>query len=144
MDFDFEKVEIVALIDNDESKHGINVDGVRIYSLSEALKYCFDYIVVCGIYAGEMKNQLLACGVDDKKIETLADWGRFPHWFKRKELNIFCDGKKLSGALTSQNRHPIVLFNYLKYAGGPLALLRMAQILKNKRFDIVLVADERD
>lgn len=34
MDFDFEKVEMVALIDNDESKHGINVDGVRIYSLS--------------------------------------------------------------------------------------------------------------
>lgn len=142
IDFDFKKVEIVALIDNDEAKQGGIVDGVQIYSPLEALKYCFDYIVVCGIYAGEMKKQLLDCGVDDKKIATLFDLGRFPHWFKRKELNIFCDEKNLSNALIGQKRHPIVLFNYLKYAGGPLALLRMAQILKDNGFDIVLVADE--
>ena len=140
--FDFEKVEVIALIDNDKSKQGNVVDDFIVYALEDALKLDYNYIIVLGRYAGEMEEQLLGEGVDKQKIVRDYELNRYPLWFKARELNVFCSSKTLHRALANQRRHPVVLFGSLIYAGGPLALLRMAQILKRNDYDIVVVVNE--
>ena len=140
--FDLEKVEITALIDNDKSKQGKAVDDLKVYALADALKLDYDYIIVLGRYAGEMEEQLIAEGVDRQKIVRGYELNRYPLWFKVRELNVFCSNKTVYDALASRRMHPVVLFGSLIYAGGPLALLRMAQILKKNGYDIVVVVEE--
>ncbi|KHM52427.1 hypothetical protein NZ47_04975 [Anaerovibrio lipolyticus] len=142
VEFNFEKVEIVGLIDNDKSKQGIVMDGMSVYSPKEALKLNYDYIIVLGLYAGEMESQLISEGVDKQKIVKPSELNSHAHWFKARELNVFCSNKTMSDTLVNQRRHPIVLFSSLIYAGGPLALLRMAMILKKNGYDIIVVVKE--
>ena len=142
IEFDFKKVEIIGLIDNDKSKQGIVVDGMNVYSPKNALKLNYDYIIVLGLHAEEMKSQLISEGVDKQKIVRASELNSYAHWFKASELNVICSNKTMSEALVNQRRNPVVLFSSLIYAGGPLALLRMAIILKKNGYDIVVVVKE--
>jgi len=142
IEFDFSQVEIVALLDNDKSKQGKVVDGLRVYSPEEALKLDYGYIIVLGLYASEMESQLLSEGVDRERIVKAYNFKQYARWFKAKELNIFCSNKAVSDVMINKGRHPVVLFSSLIYAGGPLALLRMAQILKKNGYDVVVVVEE--
>ena len=134
--------KIVALIDNDVNKQGTIIDGVTVCSPNEALALAYDYILVLGKFDTEIIAQLRNMGVKKERIVTLRETNRYSKWFRAKHLQIFCNEKTWINMLETPTRRPIALFGSLIYAGGPLALLQMAQILKKNHYDVVVVVEE--
>lgn len=66
---DFNNVNIVAFIDNDEKKQGDFFNNIKIDSPSNISDYKFDYIIIGSIsYKHIIKSQLISLGVPDKMI----------------------------------------------------------------------------
>lgn len=134
--------EIVALADNDARKQGTVKDGHIVSSPAEAIKIPYDCILIFGRFAGDIAMQLRDMGVHELRIATECETERYIHWFQPKGLQVFYSEKALGERLALQTHRPIALFGSLIYAGGPLALLRMAQILKKNGYDVVVVVGE--
>lgn len=60
--------------DNNSSLYGTRLQGLQVNSVSKACREYPDalYVVPHGKYADEMKRQLSACGIDEKKIIVFA------------------------------------------------------------------------
>ncbi len=69
--------EIVALIDNDPSKQGKNLNGFQIIHPQEILEYSFDKIFIASMYIDEIKIQLINLGIPENKIISKDDCERF-------------------------------------------------------------------
>lgn len=65
--------KIVALLDNDETKHGTLLDGYLIVSPQEGIKLEFDCIFILSAYCDDMKEQLIKLKVPLQKIATQFD-----------------------------------------------------------------------
>lgn len=65
-----EYYQVVSVVDSDESKHGKMLGGIEIVSLSDALKYEWDGIVISvkGNAYNEIRNILDRAGIPAKKI----------------------------------------------------------------------------
>ena len=134
--------EIVALADNDVVKQGAMKDGHIVSSSAEAIKIPYDCILILGRFAGAIAMQLRDMGVKEERIATECETERYIQWFRPKFLQVFCSEKVLADKISTQKRRPVALFGSLIYAGGPLALLRMAQILKKNGYDVVVVVGD--
>lgn len=68
---DWEKYyQIVSIADSDKNKHGKCLEGIKIVSLRDALKYEWDYIVISarGNAYYEIRNILNEMGIPNEKI----------------------------------------------------------------------------
>ena len=75
--------EIVAFLDNDQSKVGKILDGKMIYAPSELDKILFDRIFIMSSYVGQIKKQLFELGVSDEKIYEYPYGGfEYDAWFR--------------------------------------------------------------
>ena len=134
--------EIVALIDNDANKQGSVVNGLAVSAPEKAIALEYDFILVLGRFGPEIAEQLRQMGVDEERIILESEIPRYKQWFKATNLQIFCTEKTFVNIGEIKRHRPIALFGSLIYAGGPLALLRMAQILKQNQCDVVIVVGE--
>lgn len=64
------EVQIVAVVDNDEKKHGINVGSHRILSPAVVANIHYDNVVLFSTYAEQITKQLLEMGIPSDKIIT--------------------------------------------------------------------------
>lgn len=51
-------LDIVAIVDNDQQKHGTLLNGIPIQSPAKILSYSFDYVIIVTQWAKEVYNQL--------------------------------------------------------------------------------------
>ena len=78
-----QKAEVVCVLDNDPRKHGTTLAGVPVCAPSKATEAGVDQILIASIHSVEIFDQLLALGVDVRKIdvlehEFLQDFAEFP------------------------------------------------------------------
>lgn len=66
-----DKDDVVAFIDNSPDKINTFYDGVKIIAPSQLKKLVYDAVLIGGVWADEMSEQLLALGID--KIEFIYD-----------------------------------------------------------------------
>lgn len=126
----FEDEEILALIDNSKEKQGTYFDGREIISPNLVNEYDYDAIFVLTFAIVDIKNQLIECGVDEKKIHTFYEINNL----------IYSSGKrkKIETYLWNNDEREIVLLNSDLSLGGPaLALFNVALILKEKGHSVV-------
>lgn len=129
---------IVFITDNDKRKCGQYIDNVKVISPCKIVHSSFEFIIIMSVYYKPIKDQLLAIGVPNEKIILYTQIGdllgyrltvctgknqiELGRWVKRAE------GKKIM--LISPN---------FVYAGVPVAMLNMAQVLKNTGYHILFV-----
>lgn len=80
----FKKFHIVALLDNDRSKQGTEIDGHKVLAPAEGVRENYDYIFILSVHEAEMRKELQILGVEDSKI--LHYFGL--HNFLKKEADI--------------------------------------------------------
>lgn len=68
--YDKKKVEIVGLIDNNKSKQGKVIDGVKIYAPDEIKELDYDLVIITTAYVDEVKNQLTKLEIESEKIKN--------------------------------------------------------------------------
>ena len=65
---DLDKVEIVAILDNNESKQGTYLIGKKIDTPLNVHKYDYEYIIIASQFYNDICNQLFNLGVNEKRI----------------------------------------------------------------------------
>src|SRR5690554_2083103 len=70
---DFKKAEIVVFVDNDSSKQGKLLNGIKIVNPAALQLYDYDYVVITSAYHDEIEEQLLKKGIDINIILKLFD-----------------------------------------------------------------------
>ena len=64
----FENHEVIAVLDNDARKQGLQIDGHPIIAPENITEYSYDVVVILSFYVSEMRSQLLEIGVEQEKI----------------------------------------------------------------------------
>lgn len=93
---DFNKAEIVVFVDNDFSKQGKILNGIKIESPAALHLYDYDYIVITSVYHTEIEEQLLKQGINkniilkafDKEQKTARMFAQFIYQQNRKYLSF--------------------------------------------------------
>jgi len=75
----FHDVDILALLDNDVQKQGKSLDGHMVVAPAVGISMPYEAVFILSMYYREMREQLLALGVPERKIFGIFDIGRFVH-----------------------------------------------------------------
>ncbi len=132
---EYTDIQLIAIIDNNKSIHGIHLDGIPVFAVEQILTMDFDVILLMSIKTNEMKNQLLNLGIDIKKIWC---WARLKSEKERGKFSFYCGntnefvtGKKV-----------LIISTNLGYNGGSLAAVYAARALEKLEYNVVLAAPE--
>ena len=71
---DISNIEVLALIDNDETKWGKILDGKVVDNPANISRYVYDFIVLMSDYAFEMKKQLMDMRCAEDKMIHFKDF----------------------------------------------------------------------
>lgn len=125
-------LEIIAYLDNDSSKWGHKLDGVKIVSPQKICNYDYDFIIVLSAYQTEMIAQLKSIGVPDKKIFDVH----------HIEKICQCEPAKYYGKLSMDNtKKKILIYSHaLNSTGAQNVLYTAIQVLKKKNYDLAVVS----
>lgn len=63
-----EKIKIIALVDNDKSKHGTILYDFKVIAPETITSLVYDYIIITTQATDSIKNQLKSFGIEEKKI----------------------------------------------------------------------------
>lgn len=123
--------EIVAIIDNDVTKHATEIDGVmRIYP-REYASIQMDFVIIMSDAAIEMKTQLIRCGCPEKIIVHYKDYFG----------NILGEKKIYSAdSECKKDKRLLIISNELGYHGGPIVAMRTAKCAKEIGYDVTIAA----
>ncbi len=119
-------LDIIAYIDNDPSKHGSQLFGKPLLSVDEGLQLNYDYIIISSSkYYSEMREQLIANGVEKKKIISIFETD-----------NLHRNNRKSSA-------FNMLLVSYdLSYTGAQIVLYYMACLLRDKGLNVVVASSK--
>lgn len=119
----FDGMDVAGILDNDESRRGMVLDGRKVMLPSEGVRKEYDCIYILSVHEKEMKSQLLDLGVEENKIYHYFDIGKHLHP-AQKPLEIYGDafGKKAV----------LALFYDLDFNGASLALFGMVKAVKSR------------
>ena len=127
-----EKCEIVALIDNDSKKWGKELDGVKIYSPSEVLKYSFDYIYILSSYDIEMRDQLRSMGIAEEKICDQHDLWKLGSFYHQHVYDAQWN--------SDRGKRIFMISHDLLLRGAQIALYTLARALKERGYQIIVAS----
>ena len=120
---------VVAILDNDKMKQGMELDGRTIIAPDSILNLEYDAVVILSFYVTEMKSQLVNLGVSEEKIFHFYDL----HDLFLKESNNWYSGFGC--------RKSILLLAHDLSLGGPsLALYHAAVALKKAGYEVVFAS----
>lgn len=127
---------ILAIIDNDEKKHGEILDGHPIISPKSVNKYLFDYIVLTNSYISDTKRQLMEMGIDEKKIVTDISTLFLGKLHVRKS-KVY---RSLKSNLRNGAKKVLIIAHDLNEGGAQGLILHMARWFTTKGFNTELFA----
>lgn len=125
--------EVVAIIDNDVTMHGIDVDGLRRIYPREYTEIQVDIIILMSDAAVEMREQLIRCGCPENKIVHYKDY--FGALKNKKEIYKTDDDSK-------NKKNLLIISNELGYHGGPIVAMRTARCAKELGYKVTIAASE--
>ena len=125
--------EIVAIIDNDVTMHGTEIDGMKRIYPREYAKIQMDIIIIMSDAAIEMKEQLIRCGCPEKMIVHYRDYiGNTVSKQEVYSINTECP----------KDKRLLIISNELGYHGGPIVAMRTAKCAKELGYDVTIVASK--
>lgn len=134
----FKADDVVALLDNSAEKQNTILDGMQVVSPEEGIKREYDAIIILSFYVKSMKSQLLELGVEENKIYHFYDLHKI---LDIKEFNKPVQYYGVSEEVIYNNdmeKKKILLLSQDMTLGGPaIALFHVAEILKNKGYNVV-------
>lgn len=131
----YQTVEVAAFSDNNKTLWNKTFEGVRLIS-PESIKITdCDGVLIMSTYAKEIWEQLIAEGVDEKKIFF---WEPFYAKLRSGEMKVL--GKAKDASLES--RSILIISTTLGYNGGSIAAVYAAQAIQSRGDVVVLSAPE--
>ena len=125
--------EIVAIIDNDVTMHGTEVNGLKRIYPREYAKFQMDIIIIMSNAAIEMKTQLTRCGCPEEIIVHYKDY--FGKISSEKKIHSVDSEFKMDKRL-------LIISNELGYHGGPIVAMRTAKCAKAIGYDVTIAASK--
>ncbi len=134
------KNQIIAFLDNDEKKQGMNLDGRNIYAPECIHRLEYDYVILMGRvgYVREMRQQLRRLKVDEIKI---LDYDEFLEFATENQMQIFYS-KNSRGLFETIGKRVLLLTHELSNTGAPIVLFNVAMILKKNGFYPVILSPQ--
>ena len=127
------KFDVVALVDNNPTKWGQSIDEKIIYPPDKLLSLTYDIIYIMCSCVYEIREQLSEMGIDMLKVYDC-------------DINpslMNCIDPVLNYRVINENdlsTDIIMISNDLTSTGSNIVLYRTAQILKNEKYNIVLIS----
>lgn len=129
----FQKVKVLALLDNDSRKIGSELDGHPILLPSDGAKLDFDKIFVLSVYENGIRDQLYDLGVDSDKIFGLQEVGVGLGCWKPDIAPVIYKGER--GHSTAKGRVCVLTWHF-NLSGGPIAMLGLADALLKLGYEV--------
>ncbi|RNB61470.1 methyltransferase [Brevibacillus gelatini] len=120
---DFEKVSILAYVDNNEKIQGNLIDNIKVIPPVDIIHYDFDYIIITSTYYDDIYNQLINLGVNKDKIVPYLH-----HYSERFS--------ELIDELNSLNSHTIILNQFCLHPVEPYAACNIRNLGRNRLIDV--------
>ena len=138
----FRREDIEGLIDNDENKQGVLIDGFPVYLPRTAVCREYDCVVILSVHEEAMHEQLVGLGVPEDKIYRFSELHRHPEIIKAAQPVCFWGNDRiLSDVMAGCHEDAILLMSHnLDLNGASLALLYMAQILVKNKFRVFVAS----
>lgn len=138
----FRREDIKGLIDNDENKQGILIDGFQVYLPCTAVYLEYDCVVILSVHEEAMHRQLVELGVPEDKIYKFSELHRHSELIKAAQPICFWgDDRMISDIVAGSYANAILLMSHnLDLNGASLALFYMAQILVKNRFQVFVAS----
>lgn len=73
----YNKVEIIALIDNNNLKWGRKINNIKVISPHKIKQYNYDFIIIASIDYINITKQLTSLNIEDKKIVQFYNYSLF-------------------------------------------------------------------
>ncbi|MDD0847614.1 hypothetical protein PTQ35_02155 [Campylobacter sp. 46490-21] len=122
--------EIVGFIDNNKGIAGTKYENINIYHVNDIKNLEFDIILFGGIWYTQMKEQLLALGVDHKKILQVSE----------KDISYSTDMREKA---TDETLKKIDIFLNLKHIKYSISGSSLLNILRKKPLSCATDVDIR-
>ncbi len=134
----FRQEDIIGLIDNDEKKHGTQIDGYKVYLPGEAVKLPYDCVVILSVHEEIMRRQLTELGVPNGKIYIFSELYQHPELTVNERAVCFWGSDKaLSKTMKVDDSDVILLMSHnLDLNGAALALFYLARILIKNGYSV--------
>ena len=133
-------VEILCFADNNPSKQSKIFMGKRIINPGEIMGMSYDYIIIASQYSMEIMEQLLAMGVEYKKIIPFdyLRHNRLNEAYYQETLNHMLIRHKIKS--NKKMRIALINYNYANYHG--YALYKYMPDFIKAKYDVELLAKE--
>ena len=124
--------EIVAFID---SKVVIPecYDNIQLLPPRDVANLDFDYILLMSARSAEMEKQLVALGIERNKILRFQEYASQKH---KGEINLY-----VKDVCSCRKKKILIITTIVEYNGGSLVAFYAAKSLKNKGYDVWLMAE---
>lgn len=124
-------VEIVCLIDNDESKIGTYIDGIRVVSPNMLKNLEYNYICILSVYEEDMRKQLHDLGVNPGVIVGTEQCELF---FVRDKYDTYLMPEKYG------NKNVLIFSHALTSTGAQNVQLPLVEVLISKSYNVTVVS----
>lgn len=130
---DISNIEVLALIDNDETKWGKILDGKVVDNPANISRYVYDFIVLMSDYAFEMKKQLMdmRCA-EDKMIH-------FKDFFAKQGCNWVEYYGECSVRECTNNKSMLIISEDLGFHGAAIVAFEMAKLATKVGYSVTII-----
>lgn len=127
---------IIGFIDNNPDLWGKTKDSIVIYKPEDIFTLCYDCVVLEAVRAKEMKEQLLAMGVDKTKIKYHTE---FYAEYAENEIKYYNNF-----GMNDNNENILFITNDLGYHGAAIAAVYATKALMKRGKNVLLIAASGD
>ncbi|HCT2505674.1 TPA: glycosyltransferase [Aeromonas dhakensis] len=136
------RYQLAAISDNDTTRHGQFVDGVRIVSPSDIICLDFELVIVASMYFEEIKEKLISLGINNNSIVNiyvdLLIRESVANYLNEHDEFLIAVNKIASLSLTKKR---LIVMNSLGNGGAERALLNLCRRIEEKEKIFLIVIE---
>lgn len=136
------RYQLAAISDNDTTRHGQFVYGVRIVSPSDIICLDFELVIVASMYFEEIKEKLISLGINNNAIVNIYDdlliREDVANYLNEHDEFIIAINKISSLSLTKKK---LIVMNSLGNGGAERALLNLCRRIEEREKIFLIVIE---
>lgn len=134
----FSEQEVLALLDNSQQKQHTLIDGIVVLSPKEGVRLHYDVIVIVSFYVKQMKQQLLALGVDKEKIFHFYDLHQLlAGKIVPRSIQYYLEAEKIIKDGETKRIKVLLMSHDLTFGGPAIALFHAAIVLRKYGYAVI-------
>lgn len=134
----FSAADVLALLDNDESKQNTYIDEIRVLSPEEGIKLPYDVVIILSFYVKEMRAQLIGLGAAENRIFHFYDLHDLIYRKEIRKSVMYYGGARERVESKERKGKKILLLSTDLALGGPaIALFHGAKTLSRYGWQVV-------